>query len=501
MKRKVLYLMMCLMSLSFAAHAQVNSVALVGEAAGGWPGDPGNPGPTDLLQMTSTDGVNWSLSAVTLTNANTGGGVKFRANNDWSINWGAASFPDGIGVANGANIPCIGGTYDVTFNSTTGEYHFIGGTPVAIVKIVGSAVITAGGESMTTTNGELYTLANATLLDGTAQFDIEGSLFGGDTFPTGTVVDNTLNIPVVAGSYTSVSVNIATGEYSFVAAPLYPLISLIGSAVGGWGVDSDMTTADGITYTYKALAVNGVAPDNELKFRTNHDWGQPNYGGSGWPSGNATTTGGNITAGASGTYDVTFNLTTGDYTFSVPTIAIVGSATPNGWPSDPQVDASVLTTTDNGVNYVLNSVTLSVGDLKFRANNGWAVNWGSSSFPAGVGTQDGANIAVTTAGDYSVTLNRVTGAYAFGDPLATKSFSTANFKVYPNPSNSVWNFASTANKNIVSIQIVDVLGKTVLTINPAATAATVDASSLNSGLYFAKIATATATETVKLMKN
>jgi len=485
MKRKVLLLLLAVM-FSFSGKAQVSLIGPGG--SGDWAVD---------YDMVDAGGGIWTLAAYTMP----GGEFKFRLNHDWGTNWGAVGFPTGTGTQNGPNITAIAGVYDITFNQTTGEYAFSGGAPIAAVKIIGSAVSDPLGTSLTTTNGELYTLSNATFLNGTAQFDIDGTLFGGDTFPAGTVVDASLNIPVVAGSYTSVSVNIATGEYSFVAAPIYPLISLTGSAVGGWGVDSDMTTTDGITYTYKALTVDGVAPNNELKFRTNHDWGQPNYGGSGWPSGNATTTGGNITAGASGTYDVTFNLTTGDYTFSVPTIAIVGAATPNGWPSDPQIDASVLTTTDNGANYVLNSVTLSVGPAKFRANNGWAMNWGAADFPSGVATQDGANINITTAGDYSILFNRVTGAYTFGAPLATKSFSTANFKVYPNPSNSVWNFASTANKNIVSIQIVDVLGKTVLTINPAATAATVDASSLNSGLYFAKISTANATETVKLMKN
>ena len=129
------------------------------------------------------------------------------------------------------------------------------------------------------------------------------------------------------------------------------------------------------------------------------------------------------------------------------------------------------------------------------------MNWGGAGLVAAL-VQNGDNINVT-AGTYNVTVNRATNQYSIVDAfLATTNFNASvNFKVYPNPSNSVWNFASTANKNIVSIQIVDVLGKTVLTINPAATAATVDACSLISGLYFAKITTATATETVKLMKN
>ena len=50
--------------------------------------------------------------------------MKFRANSDWGVNWGAADFPSGIGVANGPNIPVPFGGYLVTFNCATGAYNF-----------------------------------------------------------------------------------------------------------------------------------------------------------------------------------------------------------------------------------------------------------------------------------------------------------------------------------------------------------------------------------------
>jgi hypothetical protein len=40
-----------------------------------------------------------------------------------------------------------------------------------------------------------------------------------------------------------------------------------------------------------------------------------------------------------------------------------------------------------------------------------------------------------------------------------------------------------------------------MTINPAANTASVDASSITNGLYFAKVTTDAGTETIKLMKN
>lgn len=51
--------------------------------------------------------------------------VKFRENHDWSNNWGNSTFPTGTGTFNGPNIPLVAGTYDITFNSSTGDYSFV----------------------------------------------------------------------------------------------------------------------------------------------------------------------------------------------------------------------------------------------------------------------------------------------------------------------------------------------------------------------------------------
>ncbi len=73
----------------------------------------------------------------------TDGEVKFRADDNWSTNWGtpglaenptpggfefsgdaSAVFPRGIGEFAGLNIPVEAGTYDVTFNSQSFDYYF-----------------------------------------------------------------------------------------------------------------------------------------------------------------------------------------------------------------------------------------------------------------------------------------------------------------------------------------------------------------------------------------
>jgi hypothetical protein len=95
-----------------------------------------------------------------------------------------------------------------------------------------------------------------------------------------------------------------------------------------------------------------------------------------------------------------------------PSIAIVGSATAQGWPSDPQVDPNVLSTTD-GVHYFLNNITLTNGTVKFRQNNSWTVSWGADGgFPVGTVSQAGEDLNVGE-GTYSITLNKTTGAFTF----------------------------------------------------------------------------------------
>jgi hypothetical protein len=92
------------------------SVSIVGQNIG-------TPWESDIALYTS-DGLIYVLSNYNLPS----GLFKFRQNNNWEINWGGTSangtFPNGIGVQDGINIPGIVGTYNVTFNRSTGAYLF-----------------------------------------------------------------------------------------------------------------------------------------------------------------------------------------------------------------------------------------------------------------------------------------------------------------------------------------------------------------------------------------
>jgi len=75
-------------------------------------------------------------------------------------------------------------------------------------------------------------------------------------------------------------------------------------------------------------------------------------------------------------------------------ISIIGQFT--NWSVDVP-----LNTTD-GITYTLTAQNFAVtGGAKFRKDNAWTTNWGSTSFPTGTGTLNGLDIPVP-AGTYNV---------------------------------------------------------------------------------------------------
>lgn len=90
------------------------TIGLIGDSTpGGWSDD------TDMTVSADNPYV-WTLT-VDLTAAE----AKFRQDNDWAINWGAADFPSGTGTQDGPNIGIPeAGTYLVELNSCSGAYTF-----------------------------------------------------------------------------------------------------------------------------------------------------------------------------------------------------------------------------------------------------------------------------------------------------------------------------------------------------------------------------------------
>jgi hypothetical protein len=154
-----------------------------------------------------------------------------------------------------------------------------------------------------------------------------------------------------------------------------------------------------------------------------------------------------------------------------------------------------MTTTD-GENYTLNNLVLTADSIKFRQDYDWATSWGGTAFPTG--SPSGADLAAT-AGTWDVTFKRSTGAYSFTpSSLAVNKFDKVSLNAYPNPTKTSWNI--TSNDDITSVQVYDMLGKSVYAKTTTSKELSINAAELSKGMYFAKVSTANGTSTVKLVK-
>ncbi len=167
---------------------------------------------------------------------------------------------------------------------------------------------------------------------------------------------------------------------------------VVGSATpGDWSADTPLEYQPEIMkWTGGVHFISG-----EFKFRANDNWDY-NYGSS---AGNDTLNAGgdNIAVAVEGDYAITLDLSKPlQYTYRADMWGIIGSATPGEWSTDTDMAwdpvGGVFTAT----------LDLVAGEIKFRANDAWDYNLGGDP---GTLEPGGSNIAVTTAGNYTITLD------------------------------------------------------------------------------------------------
>ena len=187
-------------------------------------------------------------------------------------------------------------------------------------------------------------------------------------------------------------------------------ISIFGSATsldGTWATAEDfaMSTTDGVIYTLEFQDFM----KGEVKFRQDNAWAS-NWGGSAFPSGTAAfNLQKNINVPA-GTFNVTFNLTTLEYSF----------VSPAGAPAIVKLSGSALG--DNVATLDFNAetniysgkgITLMDGDLVITSVDGdVSTAMSGTAFPIGTATAN-AMMIPAKKGDYDVIFNLATGAYTF----------------------------------------------------------------------------------------
>ncbi len=335
---------------------------------------------------------------------------------------------------------------------------------------------------------------------------VEGAPFG---FPNGTILVNGGNNIHGDLGFWNVTYNITSKIYSFTPGiNPNPVIKISG---GGLAADVQMNTANGIAYSKNSLWFPGGTASFNQTSPTLDSWG-----GS-FPDG-PVVTGGTISVPV-GAYNVLFVKNTAaanEFVFTPIVVSMIGNFEGSAWSTDLE-----LTTSDN-IHYTMSDWAPVINPgwadtelhLKFRDNHDWATQYGCNggnganalalSGTAQNGVEGGGGdifIPWPVGSIYNVDLNRSTGQWVFTSVLGTKSFASSKFKVFPNPTNNNWNFTTKNNNQITSIQIVDVLGKVVVMKNINSSEGNIDASNLNSGVYFDKITTENNLETIKLVKN
>ena len=197
------------------------------------------------------------------------------------------------------------------------------------------------------------------------------------------------------------TVNISVTPYSSLL-DLSTSLGVVGSATpGGWGNENILDLPFYATATTNVYVAYVTLRNGEIKFRNNNDWSE-NWGDDG-TDGTLDSYGANIAVSA-GTYKIEVNFSSMTYTMEEYSWGIVGSATTNGW-GGPDMMFHYNSFQDDWRTVV----TLGDGEVKFRFNNDWAINYGDDGAD-GTMEANGANIAVS-AGHYLVTMNLNTQSY------------------------------------------------------------------------------------------
>lgn len=279
---------------------------------------------------------------------------------------------------------------DISYTSATGggEVTVTGGADVTARGICYSTGANPTIDNEKTSDGDglgVFTSSLTNLMDGTTYYvrayatNSAGTGYGEEeTFTTLVPQDRTWYIP---------------GDY---VAASYP-----GTEWADWSPDKSPIVKSGLSdpdnlqgYVYMANETNN------WKFATQPNWDGPNYGDGGGGTLDDDPGAANMSS-TQGYYLLRANANDLTYTALATEWGIIGDATPNGW-----TDETALTY-DPTLQKWIGAYALTAGEVKFRSNHSWDApnpNYGSDD---GDGTLDegGANIAVSEAGEYAVTLD------------------------------------------------------------------------------------------------
>lgn len=229
-----------------------------------------------------------------------------------------------------------------------------------------------------------------------------------------------LDIRVKAALGTSSSLEVISNKITINVTPYTTDLPLLGvpGVHQGWNAATSPRLA---ASAYGKTDFEGfVWLDGEYKFASAHpttrvvDWpnqgGGPDFADDGSFSGvlvadnevNCIATAGYYMVKANTAPTTQANPNGLSYSIQQTNWAVTGSGTPNGWP-DPAPDHD-MTYNPTSKKWTI-TLALSVGEIKFRANDAWILNLGADNNGDDSMDFGGPNIAITTAGTYTITLD------------------------------------------------------------------------------------------------
>jgi hypothetical protein len=134
----------------------------------------------------------------------------------------------------------------------------------------------------------------------------------------------------------------------------------------------------------------------EYKFTSFPEW-KGEYA-AGATAGTIATSGDNLKIPAAGYYKINVDTEKLTYTAVATTWGIIGDGTPGGW------DSSTAMTYNKTTKVWTITANLTQKEMKFRANNGWDINYGDKGAD-GMLDFNSDNIKIPSAGNYTITLD------------------------------------------------------------------------------------------------
>ncbi len=299
---------------------------------------------------------------------------------------------------------------DVTYGDPTAVNYTVefalNGTDFAAPTVIS----TVNANEFVMTFGELDTKAKELVVTEETPYD-------GSPIAIDVRIKSTIGTPGAEEKYSEPITIVVTSFVSSAPPPLVNLFFVGPASSAGWNNNNDNMPMFRDADDQNLYVYTGKFNADQFKLLEVKGQWQPQWGVSG---GELAVNPGNTTdpdafaAPSNGYFTLTVNTDTKAYSMdpydasaaaTYPTIGIIGSGTDGGW------DASTAMTQSSFDPHIWKiTATLIDGEMKFRANNDWAVNWGSNTAISGVGVQNGANIPVA-AGTYDIWFNDLDGRY------------------------------------------------------------------------------------------